>query len=50
MQAKKPVIVKIVQTELEERAPPDEKEYEFVDTWPKKQTGAATTAIPKTNE
>lgn len=35
-----PTIVKIIQNKLEERAPPDESEYEFVETWPDNTTHA----------
>ncbi len=41
MQAKKPSIVKIVQTQLEERAPPHQDDYEFVETWPKEKSAKA---------
>ncbi len=34
----KPKIVKVVQTALQERAPPHEDDYEFVDTWPKDES------------
>lgn len=32
---KKPVIVKVVKAELEEKTPPQADEYEFVEHWPK---------------
>lgn len=34
MTASKPTIVKVIQTTLEEKEPPQEGEYEFVETWP----------------
>ncbi len=34
MAAAKPTIVKIIQTQLEEKTPPQEGEYEFVETYP----------------
>ncbi len=34
MAASKPTIVKVIQTTLEEKEPPQEGEYEFVETYP----------------
>lgn len=36
MANQKPTIVKVTQTELEERVPPQEDEYEFLETFPPK--------------
>ncbi|MBI2445785.1 hypothetical protein HYV43_05335 [Candidatus Micrarchaeota archaeon] len=44
---KKPAIVKVVQKALEERAPPHENDYEFIETWPKSENTGKKTGTEK---
>ncbi|GEM_PF-4028009 len=38
MAAQKPKILNVIEPVLEERAPPNEDDYEFVESWPEKET------------